>query len=110
MNTTLTIICWNGRLWVVNNYFYIDITFFFLFLTHNIPLQPIIIKVTSKPFFFSFFGKTYIYYYLKGFSYLESSFVWFKNALTPLYLSKDKTKGQFNKNITLTPAKTLPKK
>lgn len=59
-NATLAIICWNG-LKVVNNHFYINITFFlFFFLTHNIPLQPIIIKVTSKLFFFSFLVKLII--------------------------------------------------
>ena len=48
-----------------------------------------------------------------------TSFIWnpqffffflFKNSLTFLYLSKDKTKGQSDKNTTLTPTKTLPKK
>ena len=34
----------------------------------------------------------------------------FKNAHTLLCLSRDKTKGQFGKNATLTPTKTLPKK
>ena len=34
----------------------------------------------------------------------------FKNALIPLCLSRDKTKGQFGKNATLTLTKTLPKK
>ena len=34
----------------------------------------------------------------------------FKNAPTSLCLSRDKTKGYFGKNATLTPAKTLPKK
>ena len=34
----------------------------------------------------------------------------FKNTLIPLCLSRDKTKGQFNKNTTLTPTKTLSKK
>ena len=37
-------------------------------------------------------------------------FFWFKNAHTPLSLSRDKTKGQSSKNITLTPTKILPKK
>ena len=41
---------------------------------------------------------------------MDSSFCLFKNALTPLCLSRDKTKGQFGKNTTLTPTKTLPKK
>ena len=35
---------------------------------------------------------------------------WFKNASTPLCLSRDKTKEQFGKNTTLTPTKILPKK
>ena len=34
----------------------------------------------------------------------------FKNIPTPLCLSRDKTKGQSDKNITLTPTKMLPKK
>ena len=34
----------------------------------------------------------------------------FKNIPTPLFLSRDKTKGQSGKNTTLTPTKTLPKK
>ena len=34
----------------------------------------------------------------------------FKNTLTPLCLSRDKTKGHSGKNVTLTPTKTLPKK
>ena len=34
----------------------------------------------------------------------------FKNAPTPLCLSRDKTKEQSGKNITLTLTKTLPKK
>ena len=33
----------------------------------------------------------------------------FKNAYTLLCLSKDKTKGQSGKNMTLTPIKTMPK-
>ena len=38
------------------------------------------------------------------------SFFLFKNAPTPLCLSRDKTKGQFRKNTVLTPTKTWPKK
>ena len=34
----------------------------------------------------------------------------FKNAHTPLCLSRNKIKEQFGKNTTLTPTKTLPKK
>ena len=41
---------------------------------------------------------------------LGSSFFWFKNAPTPQYLSRDKTKRQSGKNTALTPTKTLPKK
>ena len=52
----------------------------------------------------------YLYYYLRGFPYLESSFFLLKNAPTPLCLSRDKTKGQSGKNTTLTPTKTLSKK
>ena len=33
-----------------------------------------------------------------------------KNTPTPLCLCRNKTKGQFGKNTTLTPTKTLPKK
>ena len=36
----------------------------------------------------------YLYYYLGGFPYLGSSFFLFKNAPTPLCLSRDKIKGQ----------------
>ena len=49
-------------------------------------------------------------YYLRGSSCLDSSLFWFKNTLTPLYLSRDKTKGQSGKNATLTPTKIFPKK
>ena len=52
----------------------------------------------------------YLYYYLRGFPCLDSSFFQFKNAPTPLCLSRDKTKGHSGKNTTLTPTKTLPKK
>ena len=52
----------------------------------------------------------YLYYYLRGFSCLDSSFFQFKNARTLLCLCKDKTKGQFDKNTTVTSTKTLPKK
>ena len=38
------------------------------------------------------------------------SFFLFKNAPTPLCLSRDKIKGQFRKNTVLTPIKTWPKK
>ena len=41
---------------------------------------------------------------------MDSSFYLFKNALTPLCLSRDKTKGQSGKNTTLTLTKILPKK
>ena len=37
-------------------------------------------------------------------------FFWFKNAHTLLRLRRDKIKGQFGKNTTLTLTKTLPKK
>ena len=47
---------------------------------------------------------------LMGFPYLGSLFFLFKNAPTPLYLSRDKTKGQSGKNITLTSTKIFPKK
>ena len=47
---------------------------------------------------------------LRGFSCLGSSFFWFKNTPTFLCLSRDKTKGQSDKNTTLTPTKTCPKK
>ena len=52
----------------------------------------------------------YLYYYLRSFPYLGSSFFQLKNALTPLSLSRDKTKGQSDKNTTLTLTKTLSKK
>ena len=47
---------------------------------------------------------------LRNFSCSGSPFFQFKNTPTSLCLSKDKTKGQFNKNTTLTPTKTCPKK
>ena len=34
----------------------------------------------------------------------------FRNTLTPLYLCRNKTKGQYGKNVTLTLTKTLSKK
>ena len=52
----------------------------------------------------------FIYYYLRDFPCLDSSFFLFKNAPTPLYLSRNKTKGQSGKNTTLTPTITLYKK
>ena len=56
----------------------------------------------------------YIYIYthttIKGLPLLGSSFFLFKNAPTPLFLSKDKTKEQCDKYTTLTPTKTFPKK
>ena len=51
----------------------------------------------------------YLYYYLRGFPCLDSSFFQFKNTPTPLCLSRDRTKRYFGKNATLTPTKTLPK-
>ena len=35
---------------------------------------------------------------------------WFKNAFTLICLCRDKTRGEFGKNTTLIPIKTLPKK
>ena len=46
----------------------------------------------------------------KRLSYLDSSFFLFKNAPTPLCLSRHKTKGQSGKNTTLTLTKILSKK
>ena len=51
----------------------------------------------------------YLYYYLRG-SLFEILFFFFFNVLTPLYFSRDKTKGQSNENTIITPIKTLPKK
>ena len=51
-----------------------------------------------------------LHYYLRGFPCLGYSFFWFKNIPTPLCLSRDKTKGQSDKNTIVTPTKTLPKK
>ena len=63
-------------------------------------------------FIFSCCWFQYLYYFLRGFSYLRSSFLFFlfKKAPTPLFLIRDKNKGQSSKNTTLTPSKTLPKK
>ena len=46
----------------------------------------------------------------KGFSLFGFLIFQFKNAPTPLCLSRDKIKGHAGKNVTLTPTKTLPKK
>ena len=46
----------------------------------------------------------------KGFLLFGILILWFKNVFTPLYLCRDKTKGQFGKNTTLTLTKILPKK
>ena len=46
----------------------------------------------------------------KGFLLFGFFIFQFKNAHTPLCLSKNKTKGHFVKNVTLTPTKTLSKK
>ena len=46
----------------------------------------------------------------KGLSLFGFLIFQFKNAPTPLCLSRDKTKGHFGKNVTLTFTKTLPKK
>ena len=51
-----------------------------------------------------------LYYYLRGFPCLDFSFFQFKNAPTPLCLSRDKIKWHSGKNATVTPTKTLPKK
>ena len=52
----------------------------------------------------------YLFYNLRGFTCLDSLFFQFKNVSTLLYLSRNKTKRQFDKNTTLTPTKTLSKK
>ena len=46
----------------------------------------------------------------KGLPLFELFIFQFKKAPTLLCLSRDKIKGQFGKNVTLTPTKTLPKK
>ena len=46
----------------------------------------------------------------KGLSLIGFLIFQFKNTPTLLCLSSDKTKGQYGKNTTLTPTKTLPKK
>ena len=68
--------------------------------------------MTVHFFFWEFlFIYIYLYYYLRGFLCLDFFFFFgFKNAHTLLCLSRNKTKGQFGKNTTLTPTKTLPKK
>ena len=52
----------------------------------------------------------YLYYYLKDFPYLDWTFFWFQNTPTLLSLSRDETKEQLGKNISLTLTKTLPTK
>ena len=51
-----------------------------------------------------------LYYYLRGFLCLDSSFFLFKKTPTSLCLIRDKTKGQYGKNATITLIKTLLKK
>ena len=46
----------------------------------------------------------------KGFSLFGFLIFQFKNVLTHLCLSRDKSKEQFGKNAILTPTETLPKK
>ena len=46
----------------------------------------------------------------KGLPLFGILFFLFRNAQTLLCLSRDKTKGQYSKNTTLTPTKILPKK
>ena len=46
----------------------------------------------------------------KGFFLFGFLIFYFKNAPTPLCLSRNKTKRQSSKNATLTPTTTLPKK
>ena len=55
----------------------------------------------------------YIYIYtllFKGLSLFGPDLFLFQNTPTPLSLSRDKIKGQSDKNATLTPTKILPKK
>ena len=51
-----------------------------------------------------------LYYYLRGFPYLNSLVSLLKKAPTSLCLNRDKTKGQSSKNTNLISTKTLPKK
>ena len=52
----------------------------------------------------------YLYYYLRDFLIWIPHFFLFKNAPTPLCLSRHKTKEQSGKNTTLTLTKILSKK
>ena len=53
----------------------------------------------------------YLFYYFNGLPLFGILiFFLFKNAPTPLYLSRDKIKGQSGKNISLTSTKIFPKK
>ena len=78
---------------------------------------------TTLPVHLHWFLYYYLYYYL-SISILLSIFILlfkglflfgflifqFENTSTPLYLCRDKIKGQSGKNATLTSTKTLPKK
>ena len=55
-------------------------------------------------------SKANLYYYLKGFTCLRSSFFLFKNILIFLCLSRDKIKRQSGKNTTLIYTKKWPRK
>ena len=86
--------------------FFLGLVFMFCFL-----LYLFIYNYYYYIFFFFISKETfYLYYYLRDYSYLGSSFFWFKKPSTPLCLSRDKTKGQFGKNTTISPTKTLLKK
>ena len=76
---------------------------------------------TTLPVHLRWFLYYYLYYYLsisillsillfKGLFLFGFLIFQFENTPTPLYLCRDKIKGQFGKNATLTSTKTLPKK
>ena len=83
--------------------------FFFLKKTHYFDISLYFFRLSRKKGNNIF--KEYISILLfKGLLLFGFFIFQFKNAHTLLCLSRDKTKGQFGKNATLTLTKTLPKK
>ena len=74
----------------------------------------IFLIISTLLFLLSFWSKerglSFSILLFKGFLLFGFHIFQFKNAPTPLCLSRDKIKGHSGKNTTLTPTKTLPKK
>ena len=85
-----------------------------IILLHNSNIKDIGFQkyfiIKKKNFFLQF------YIFISILLFKGASPIWdphlflFKNAPTPLYLSRDKTKGQSGRNTILNLTKTLPKK